>query len=344
VEGETTYTVEEAAALLQETPERVLEMLASGELDGIPPGATVSGEWKVLLPASLGEDQGQEAPVEESAETSPEGQAEGPNVEEGAEHTAEPQPRATEAVETYTANVDPLRGDDATVHRKPNAPSGWVSTQQAARALGISPRTVRWHIEHGNLEAITEGEGVKRSWLVSIDSLQDFRDARQTAGEMPRSYRTPTESVDIASESPGDAIRVLAERLEDAAARAAEYRVRLQLTEQAESTLREELEESRRRQAEAERERDELRRKLEALRERRESPGSPGPSETPTEARGGSQGAPEATQRAAETLRGPEPHPTTGGMQEGPQSPAGAGHHAGRRRGGLWRRVLRRGR
>ncbi|HLL39875.1 MAG TPA: hypothetical protein VK357_09440 [Rubrobacteraceae bacterium] len=57
MEGETTYTIKEAAALLQETPERVLEMLASGGLDGIPPGATLSGEWKVLLSTRLEEEQ-----------------------------------------------------------------------------------------------------------------------------------------------------------------------------------------------------------------------------------------------------------------------------------------------
>ncbi len=56
MEGETTYTVDEAAAILEETPERVREMLATGELDGIPPGATLSGEWKVLLPTALGEE------------------------------------------------------------------------------------------------------------------------------------------------------------------------------------------------------------------------------------------------------------------------------------------------
>ena len=37
MEGETTYTVEEAAAILGETPQRVVEMLATGELEGIPP-------------------------------------------------------------------------------------------------------------------------------------------------------------------------------------------------------------------------------------------------------------------------------------------------------------------
>jgi chromosome segregation ATPase len=129
---------------------------------------------------------------------------------------------------------------------------------------------------------------------------------------------------------------VLAERLEGAAARAAEYRVRLELTEQAESTLRAELEETRRRRDEVERERDELRRELEALRERRESRVSPGPSETTAEERTDSQEARETTQSAAETLRGPEPQPTTPGAQASPQRPP----QAGRRRGRLWRRVF----
>jgi adenine/guanine phosphoribosyltransferase-like PRPP-binding protein len=61
VEGETTHTVEETAEILQETPERVREMLATGELGGIPPGATVSREWKVLLLARLEQDRTQHA-------------------------------------------------------------------------------------------------------------------------------------------------------------------------------------------------------------------------------------------------------------------------------------------
>jgi hypothetical protein len=89
----------------------------------------------------------------------------------------------------------------ATGHEVP-ASSGWVSTQQAARALGISPRTVRWHIEQGNLEANLEGGGAKRTWLVSIDSLQAFREARQAAGELPETLRTPADDVDIALSIP----------------------------------------------------------------------------------------------------------------------------------------------
>jgi hypothetical protein len=56
VEGESTYIVDEAAAILEETPERVREMLQTGDLDGIPPAGTLSGEWKVLLPSNLGEE------------------------------------------------------------------------------------------------------------------------------------------------------------------------------------------------------------------------------------------------------------------------------------------------
>jgi len=74
--------------------------------------------------------------------------------------------------------------------------------------------------------------------------------------------------------------------------------------EMAESTLREGMDEERRRREEAERERDELRRELFARREPRETP----------------QRAEEAPDRA-------EPRPTTGGAQEGVRRP-------------WWRRVL----
>ena len=71
---------------------------------------------------------------------------------------------------------------------------------------------------------------------------------------------------------PGDPIRELADRLVEEASRASEFRVRLEISEKAESTLREEVAEERRRREEAERERDDLRRELYALREPRESP------------------------------------------------------------------------
>jgi chromosome segregation ATPase len=214
------------------------------------------------------------------------------------------------------------RGDDAASDREDAAHAGWVTTQVAARSLDISPRTVRWHIEQGHIEAKPEGEGVRRSWLVSIDSLQAFRDARQRQRQSPGGFREEQQSADIAAQPPGNPIRELADRLVEEAARASEFRVRLELSEKAQSTLEEQLAEERarremaeatlregmaeeqRRREEAERERDDLRRELRALREPRESPES----------------VEEASQRAG-------PDSAAGGAEEGVRRP-------------WWRRVL----
>src|SRR5215217_7410687 len=122
---------------------------------------------------------------------------------------------------------DRTRGNKVTSSREGAASSGWVTTHVAAKSLGISPRTVRWHIEHGNLEAKSEGKGVRRSWLVSIDSVQAFRDSRQRQGQPPGGRRVEPGGADIAAEGGGNAIRELADRLVEEAARASEFRVRL---------------------------------------------------------------------------------------------------------------------
>lgn len=166
-------------------------------------------------------------------------------------------------------DADITGGNSTDTNREAEANSGWVTTKQAARSLGISPRTVRWHIEQGNIVAKPQGEGVQRTWLVSIDSLQAFRHSRQAATHSPRDDRAIHEGAEIAAEITGNPIRELADRLAEEAARAAEYRVRLELTEQAQSTLEEVLEDERRRREEVERERDELRSQLEELREER---------------------------------------------------------------------------
>jgi hypothetical protein len=162
---------------------------------------------------------------------------------------------------------DNTRGDNAASNREDAAHAGWVTTQVAARSLAISPRTVRWHIEQGHIEAKPQGEGVRRSWLVSIDSLQAFRDARQQQGQSPGGFREAQKSADIAAQPLGNPIRELADRLVEEASRASEFRVRLEISEKAASTLREELAEERRRREEAERERNYLRQELYALRE-----------------------------------------------------------------------------
>jgi hypothetical protein len=194
---------------------------------------------------------------------------------------------------------DSTRGDNAASNRETTAHAGWVTTQVAARSLDISPRTVRWHIEQGHIEAKPQGEGVRRSWLVSIDSLQAFRDARQRQGQSPGSFREEQQSADIATQPPGNPIRELADRLVEEASRASEFRVRFEISEKAESTLRQELAEERRRREEAERERNDLRRELYALRDPREA------TETAEEQQGRGEEAHSATVEAPEGTQRP---------------------------------------
>jgi hypothetical protein len=195
--------------------------------------------------------------------------------------------------------------------------SGWIKTEVAAKAVRVSPRTIRRYIEQGRLEAKPEGEGVRREWLVSVDSLHALRATRTFEESGPGVVRG--EEAAVPADSIADVLREMAARLERRAEEAAELRVRLELTERAQSTLEEDrrqaledLAEARRRQEEAERERDQLRRELhewhrleetaettaheihdrlaeersreDTPSEARESPESPGPSETPPDA------------------------------------------------------------
>ena len=111
--------------------------------------------------------------------------------------------------------------------------SGWTTTTAAAKALNVSPRTIRLYIEKGELEGRLEEGTDKRIWLVSIDSLNTLRAKRGTSGIVP------DESPEIAEIIP-EAMRELALRLESRAAEAAELRTRLELTEKTQSTLEQE--------------------------------------------------------------------------------------------------------
>jgi hypothetical protein len=105
---------------------------------------------------------------------------------------------------------------------------------------------------------------------------------------LPSTDRVASEGADIAAEIHGSPIRELADRLAEEAARAAEYRVRLELTEQAQTSLEEALVAERVRREQAEQERDRLTAEVEALREVRESP------EKAPEEPSGSMSVPEA--------------------------------------------------
>jgi transcriptional antiterminator len=111
--------------------------------------------------------------------------------------------------------------------------SGWTTTAAAAKALNVSPRTIRLYIEKGELEGRLEEGTDKRIWLVSIDSLNTLRAKRGTSGIVP------DESPEIAETVP-EAMRELALRLESRAAEAAELRTLLELTEKTQSTIEQE--------------------------------------------------------------------------------------------------------
>ncbi len=165
----------------------------------------------------------------------------------------------------------------------------------AGKALGVSPRTVQTYIRKGLLQGKVEGDGVRRTWYVSIDSLNALR-AQRLAEDSAETF--PEGSAGQVAEGIAEAMQNISERLAEEAARAAEYRVRLELTELAESTLREDLQRERERadrlegerarREQAEHERDVLLSQLEGLQEARKATETTSDSEG--EARGDAPG------------------------------------------------------
>ena len=133
--------------------------------------------------------------------------------------------------------------------------SGWVTTQVAAEALGVDPRTVRTYINRGILNAKVEGKGVEKAYSVDVDSLYALRDARKSSGKGPRKIREKSAN----AEDFAELIRDLTTQVVRTSSEAAALRTRLQLTEQAQSSLEEEARALRE-------ERDRLRAELEAKR------------------------------------------------------------------------------
>jgi hypothetical protein len=142
---------------------------------------------------------------------------------------------------------------------------GWVTTSVAAAALGIKPRQCRNLIQEGELEARLEGEGRDKRYFVSVSSLEALRAKRQSEGKMPLNRRGTAGDEDTGAEL-GQWVRELTARLETRAAENAELRTRLELTEKADSTLREQLEHERDRADRLEERAEKLRGELEAER------------------------------------------------------------------------------
>jgi chromosome segregation ATPase len=139
--------------------------------------------------------------------------------------------------------------------------SGWVTTDVAAEALGVSSRSVRNYILNGDLVARKEKEGINERYVVSVDSLYALRDRRKQEGKLRRNYREPSRGSERSGQGPAELVRETAvdmmretlTSLEAYIAQNAELRARLELTEKAESTLREELERERQERVEAQR-------------------------------------------------------------------------------------------
>jgi chromosome segregation ATPase len=132
--------------------------------------------------------------------------------------------------------------------------SGWVNTDVAAEALGVSSRSVRNYILNGDLVARKEAEGINERYLVSVDSLYALRDQRKEAGKSPGNRRRTSsqseEPAELVRETAVDMLRETLASLEAHIAQNVELRARLELTVSAESTVREELERERRQRVE----------------------------------------------------------------------------------------------
>jgi hypothetical protein len=137
--------------------------------------------------------------------------------------------------------------------------SGWVTTEDAAAALGVSPRTIRDYIRSGGLEAKSEGAGVLKRWLVSKGGVQAMLEKRRSLEETPVDRRESAagspvtdgaadvaggESAPVlpsAEEGSADAAEPMMAALQNLQYRLGRAEARLELTEQAAIALQAEL-------------------------------------------------------------------------------------------------------
>jgi excisionase family DNA binding protein len=171
-----------------------------------------------------------------------------------------------------------------------------LTISEAAAFLGVHKNTVRNRIKDGTYEAeqvLTERGPtyfIKRESILNTLTTNTLSSASQEHGTAIVS----PQSLAFVQELLRPFVNELGQVREELGAE----RVR---REMAETTLHEVMAEERRRREEAERERDELRRELYALREAPESPESPAPSDTPPDA---GREVQEATERQEEERRG----------------------------------------
>jgi hypothetical protein len=98
-------------------------------------------------------------------------------------------PRTTKASRVGLAPphrmLQPCRHGPSAKRGNDEGSSGWVNTDVAAEALGVSARSVRNYMLNGDLIARKEKEGINEGYMVSVDTLYALRDRRKQGG----SYR-----------------------------------------------------------------------------------------------------------------------------------------------------------
>ena len=92
------------------------------------------------------------------------------------------------------------------------------------------------YIDQGKLEAKSKGEGVRKTWFVSADSLQALRDRRDASERSRRGLRSSYS----AESSAEDLFLEIANRLEIRAAEAGGLKIRLEISERTRNILEEE--------------------------------------------------------------------------------------------------------
>ena len=275
-----TFTPGEVARALGLTEFTVLSLLTSGQLEG---HQDEQGRWWIpasaidaaIMRRSASTDAPPDPSVEETVAMTPISPTGGadtpatdtPDTETPATDTPDTDTPAGEETIQFEADAGPVQRTPPTDDDgQATSESGWTTTDQAARSLGVSPRTVRRFIDRGQLEGRKVTEGIVETWEVSIDSLYALRDKRISEGQVRRNVpRKSVESQGAADTT--DYIRDLTDRLLRISAEAAELRTRLELTFKAESTLQEERDRLRQDWERERQERQEAQEEAQRLRE-----------------------------------------------------------------------------
>lgn len=204
------------------------------------------------------------------------------------------------------ADEPPVPGEDA------------YTAPQAARVLGLSDRRVRQMLEGGDLEGERDGSG--KWWIPqrAVHAALEDRGSPRSRGREQRAASRP----DTAGEAPAatqrapggpESVRELVQRVESLSYRLGRSEARAELTEKAESTLREDRDRLARELEEERAERRRLVERLERLEGASLAPTTPPPAasgptpDDPTKtdiARGASEGEPPSA-KEEQTARRP---------------------------------------